>query len=39
MSFAGLFEFAHQQRVFEATLRAGDVYRFVFKHFQTSQQS
>jgi hypothetical protein len=39
VSLAGLFEFSHEERVFEATLRARDVNRFVFKHFQTSQQS
>jgi hypothetical protein len=39
MRLAGLLEFPHQDRVFEAALRARDVYRFVFKHFQTSQRS
>jgi hypothetical protein len=39
VSFAGMFEFLHQQRVLEAALRARDVYSFVFKHFPTSQQS
>src|ERR1700685_1690722 len=39
MSFAVLFDFAHQQRVLEAALRAGNVYRFVFKHIRTSRRS
>jgi hypothetical protein len=39
MSFAVLFDFAHQKRVLEAALRAGNIYRFVFKHIRTSQRS
>jgi hypothetical protein len=39
VSFGGVFEFPHQQRVLEAAFRARDVYSFVFKHFPTSQQS
>src|ERR1700689_1423296 len=39
MSFAVLFDFPHQQRVLEAALRAGNVYRFVFKHIRTSRRS
>src|SRR4029077_17960124 len=36
MSFAVLFDIPHQQRVLEAALRTGNVYRFVFKHIETS---
>jgi hypothetical protein len=39
MSFAGMFEFPHQQRILETALRAGNDYCFVFKHFHTSQHS
>jgi hypothetical protein len=39
MSFTSLFQFPHQKRVLEATLRASNVDSFVFKHFLTSQQS
>jgi hypothetical protein len=37
MSFAVLFDFAHQQGVLEAAFRTGNVYRFVFKHIETSR--
>jgi hypothetical protein len=37
MSFGVLFDFPHQQRVFEAALRARNVYSFVFKHIETSR--
>jgi hypothetical protein len=39
VSFGGVFEFPHEERVLEAAFRARDVYSFVFKHFPTSQQS
>ena len=39
MSFTGLLEFPHQQRVLETALRASNDYCFVFKHFHTSQYS
>jgi hypothetical protein len=38
MSFGVLFDFPHEERVLEATLRARNVYGFVFKHFQTSRR-
>src|ERR1700722_107691 len=37
MSFGVLFDFPHQQGVLEAALRTGNVYRFVFKHIETSR--
>jgi hypothetical protein len=36
MSLTVLFDFAHQQRVFESAVRTGNVYGFVFKHIETS---
>jgi hypothetical protein len=36
MSFSVLFDFAHQQRVFETAFRTRNVYGFVFKHIETS---
>jgi hypothetical protein len=38
MSFRVLFDFPHQQRILEAALRTRNVYRFVFKHIETSQR-
>jgi hypothetical protein len=37
MSLAVLLDFPHQQGVLEAALRTGNVYRFVFKHIETSR--
>jgi hypothetical protein len=37
MSFAVLLYFPHQQGVLEAALGTGNVYRFVFKHIETSR--